>query len=131
MTSGEVDQSAPAGLQEQAAELRDLNQKSIAAHLNRAKRGGRTRAKVITDRTLDAIHGEIHGGVEVGSQLYTDDHMAFNDLDGLFYKHDTVNHSAGEYARGAALQRKAKGSHVYNSPKKRVEQHVCPLTAHA
>lgn len=73
-----------------------------ATVLGMRERGGRTRAKVITDRTLDAIHGEIHGGVEVGSQLYTDDHMAFNNLDGLFYKHDTVNHSAGEYARGAA-----------------------------
>lgn len=70
--------------------------------LGMRERGGRTRAKVITDRTLDAIHGEIHGGVEVGTQLYTDDHIAFSDLDGLFYKHDTVNHSAGEYARGAA-----------------------------
>ena len=38
--------------------------------------------------------------MEVGTQLYTDDHIVFNDLDGLFYKHDTVNHSAGEYARG-------------------------------
>lgn len=40
--------------------------------------------------------------VEVGSQLYTDEHMAYSDLDGLFYKHETVNHSAGEYKRGAA-----------------------------
>ncbi len=53
-------------------------------------------------RSLDSVHGEIHGNVEVGSQLYTDDHMVFNDLDGLFYRHDTVNHSAGEYKRGAA-----------------------------
>ena len=26
--------------------------------------------------------------------------MVFNDLDGLFYRHDTVNHAPGEYARG-------------------------------
>ena len=70
------------------------------AVLGMRERGGRTHAKVITDRTLDNIHGEIHGNVEVGTQLYTDDHIVFNDLDGLFYKHDTVNHSAGEYARG-------------------------------
>lgn len=64
--------------------------------------GGRTFAKVIQIRTLDGIHGEIHANVEIGTQLYTDDHMVFNDLDGLFYRHDTVNHSAGEYARGPA-----------------------------
>jgi hypothetical protein len=40
--------------------------------------------------------------VEVGSQLYTDEHLMFSGLDGLFYKHETVNHSAGEYARGSA-----------------------------
>jgi transposase-like protein len=70
------------------------------AVLGMRERGGRTHAKVIEDRTLDAIHGEIHGHIEAGSQLYTDDHICFSDLDGLFYRHDTVNHAAGEYARG-------------------------------
>jgi len=72
------------------------------AVLGMRERGGHTHAKVITDRTLDAIHGEIHWRVEVGTHLYTDDHLVFNGLDGLFYRHETVNHSAGEYARGAA-----------------------------
>ncbi len=71
------------------------------AVLGMRERGGRTRASVTEVRTLDAIHGEIHANVEVGSQLYTDDHMVFNDLDGLFYSHESVNHSAGEYSRGA------------------------------
>ena len=30
------------------------------------------------------------------------DHIVFSDLDGLFFKHESVNHSAGEYKRGAA-----------------------------
>jgi transposase-like protein len=72
------------------------------AVLGMRERGGRTRAKVMELRTLDAIHGEIHGSVEVGAQLYTDDHIVFSDLDGLFFKHESVNHSAGEYKRGAA-----------------------------
>jgi transposase-like protein len=70
--------------------------------LGMRERNGRTWAKVTPIRSLDSVHGEIHGNVEVGTQLYTDDHMVFNDLDGLFYRHDTVNHSAGEYKRGAA-----------------------------
>lgn len=69
--------------------------------LGMRERDGRTFAKVQDARTLDAIHGEIHGRVEVGSQLYTDDHIAFSGLDGLFYRHDAINHAAGEYARGA------------------------------
>jgi len=70
------------------------------AVLGMRERGGRTYAKVQPLRHLDAIHGEIHANVEVGTQLYTDEHMVFNGLDGLFYRHDTVNHAAGEYARG-------------------------------
>lgn len=70
------------------------------AVLGMRERGGRTRAKVVEERTLDSIHGEIHWNVEVGSQLYTDDHIVFDGLDGLFYSHDTITHAAGEYARG-------------------------------
>src|ERR1017187_4896230 len=40
------------------------------AVLGMRERGGRTRAKVTEFRTLDNIHSEIHGNVEVGSQLY-------------------------------------------------------------
>jgi len=68
----------------------------------RERRGGRVSAKIITDRTIQTIQGEIVKNVEVGSQLYTDDHISYSDLDGLFFRHDSVNHSAGEYARGAA-----------------------------
>ena len=70
------------------------------AVLGMRERGGRTRAKVVDIRTIQAIQGEIHNTVEVGSQLYTDDHIVFSDLDGLFFRHDTVNHAIGEYARG-------------------------------
>lgn len=98
------------------------------AVLGMREREGRTRAKVVKVRTLDAIHGEIHGAVEVGSQLYTDDHMVFSDLDGLFFKHDAVSHAAGEYARGpvstnsiesvwAVLKRGIHGVYHHASPK--------------
>lgn len=70
------------------------------AVLGMRERGGRTFAKVIPNRTIQTIQGAIHEHVEVGSQLYTDEHVAYTDLDGLFFKHDTVNHSTGEYARG-------------------------------
>ena len=72
------------------------------AVLGMRERGGRTIAKPVMDRTLNAIQDEIHGKVEAGSQLYTDDHAVFADMDGLFFRHESVNHSAGEYARGAA-----------------------------
>jgi len=49
---------------------------------------------------MDTVHQAIHKHVAVGSTLHTDEASAYNGLDGLFYQHDQINHSAGEYARG-------------------------------
>jgi hypothetical protein len=40
--------------------------------------------------------------VEVGSTLMNDEHPAYNDMNGLFYRQESVNHSAGEYVNGMA-----------------------------
>lgn len=98
------------------------------AVLGMRERGGRVRAKVIPDTTLSTIQNEIHGAVAPGTQLYTDEHGAYNDLDGLFFRHETVNHGAGEYARGSAhtngiesvwavLKRGLHGVYHHASPK--------------
>lgn len=70
--------------------------------LGMRERGGRTLAKVTPVRSLQNVTDEIVAKVEVGTQIYTDEHTLFQDLDGLFYQHEAVNHSAGEYKRGAA-----------------------------
>lgn len=78
--------------------------------------------------TVDNGSVEITANIETGSQLYTDEHVLFQDLDGLFYSHDAVNHSAGEYKRGAAhtnsiesvwavLKRGLHGVYHHASPK--------------
>lgn len=98
------------------------------AVLGMRERGGRTIAKPVADCTIETVQNEIHGMVEVGSQLYTDEHAAYSDLDGLFFRHDTVNHSAGEYKRGAVntngiesvwavLKRGIHGVYHHASPK--------------
>jgi transposase-like protein len=65
------------------------------AVLGMRERGGRTLARPSQQMTFDEIHGSIHQNIEAGSQLYTDDHAIFEGLDGLFYRHDTINHSIG------------------------------------
>ncbi len=40
--------------------------------------------------------------VETGSTVYTDEHRGYIGLDGIFYSHQSVNHSAGEYVNGMA-----------------------------
>lgn len=98
------------------------------AVLGMRERGGRTLAKIVPIRTVQAIHGEIFDKTELGSTLYTDDHIVFANLDGLFYTHESVNHRAGEYARGpvstnsiesvwAVLKRGLHGVYHHASPK--------------
>lgn len=64
------------------------------------EKGGRTIAHPIDGVDAEALHGTIKAHVGVGSTLHTDEHGGYVGLDGLFYKHESVNHSAGEYARG-------------------------------
>ena len=37
--------------------------------------------------------------VAPGSVIYTDDAPVYSGLDGLFYRHKSVNHSAGDYVK--------------------------------
>ena len=50
---------------------------------------------------MDTVHRAIHARVAVGSTLHTDEATAYNGIGGLFFRHDAINHSAGEYRRGA------------------------------
>lgn len=72
------------------------------AVLGMRERGGRTVAMVVDSTDAGTVQNEIHGAVEAGSQLYTDEFGAYTDLDGLFFRHETCNHSAGEWVNGMA-----------------------------
>jgi len=98
------------------------------AVLGMRERGGRTRAMVVESTDAGTVQNEIHGAVEAGSQLYTDEFGAYTDLDGLFFSHGTCNHSAGEWVNGAAhtngiesvwavLKRGLHGVYHHASPK--------------
>jgi transposase-like protein len=72
------------------------------AVLGLRERGGRTKAMPVEGTDLASLQNEIYKHVEVGSTVYTDEHGGYDGLDGLFFKHDTVNHGAGEFVRGEA-----------------------------
>lgn len=91
------------------------------------ERGGKTRAMVIPSTDIATVQNIIHGEVEVGSTLYTDNSATYDDLEGLFYHHHAVNHAAGEYGRGpvntnsiesvwAVLKRGINGVYHHVSP---------------
>ena len=71
-----------------------------AAVLGMKERGGRTVAIHVDDTGMDTVHKAIHANVEVGAMLNTDDAKVYDGIGGLFFGHDSVNHTAGEYVRG-------------------------------
>lgn len=92
------------------------------------ERGGRTRAKPVLNTEAHTLHAAIHENVATGSMLHTDDHGGYKGIGGLFYGHETVNHSAGEYVRDdvttngiesvwAVLKRGLHGVYHHASPK--------------
>ena len=99
-----------------------------SAVLGMRERGGRTVAMPVGDVDTANVHRAIHTHIEAGSTLNTDDAAAYNGLDGLFFRHATVNHSAGEYVRGsvttnsiesvwAVMKRGLHGVYHHASPK--------------
>lgn len=65
------------------------------------ERGGRTKAKIVKSVDGLTLHMMVHENVAPGSALHTDEHRGYDGL-GFSYDHETVNHGAGEYARGSA-----------------------------
>jgi transposase-like protein len=65
------------------------------------ERGGRTVAMTVDGRDKETLQNAIYDNVELGSHLMTDEHAGYKGLDGVFFKHESVNHIGGEYTRGA------------------------------
>ena len=70
------------------------------------KRGGEVRIKRVPDVQRLTLLREIGHNVRSGSTIHTDEHYGYIGLEGRGYKHTTVRHAAGEYARydGAGVQ---------------------------
>lgn len=62
------------------------------------ERNGRVTTATIDDTTRGKIHEFIMENVNPNSVLYSDDHASYRGLHD--YRHDSVNHSGGEYVKG-------------------------------
>lgn len=98
------------------------------AVLGLKERGGRAKGVVLPEVTLDTVGAAIHANVEFGSHLHTDEAPGYAEMDGLFYRHDAINHGRGQYRRGnvttnsiesvfAVLKRGIMGVYHHISPK--------------
>jgi transposase-like protein len=102
--------------------------KTAVLGMREARKGGKTFAAPIANTDAQTIQDAIVQRVEVGSTLHTDEHGAYRDMGGLFFSHDTVNHSEGEFVRDgvttngiesvfAVLKRGLIGVYHHASPK--------------
>ena len=94
------------------------------------ERGGEVRAAPLADVSRASLWPFVEASAAPGSQLYTDEAAAYAGLPDMLngYRHEGVNHSAGEYVRGEAhtnsiesfwamLKRAHKGTYHKMSPK--------------
>lgn len=65
----------------------------------RERQTGKLKAMTVSDVDMDTLHRKVHQHVAVGATLHTDEAGVYHGLGGLFFNHETVNHSEGEYVR--------------------------------
>ena len=98
------------------------------------QRGGDVMTKVVPNAKTRSLRPHIIENVEQGSTVHSDEWFAYRNLDKQGYKHKTVNHGAGEYARGdthvnsiegywAHLKKSINSTHIHVS-KKHMEKYV-------
>ena len=66
------------------------------------ERKGKIKAMPVSNTTKTELQGKIHENVKTGSTIYSDESTSYEGLNGLFYKHGSVNHSAKQYVDGMA-----------------------------
>jgi len=62
------------------------------------ERSGRVKTSIVENTSREDLHTFVKENVSSGAYLYTDEHSGYEGLEA--YKHERVNHSKGEYARG-------------------------------
>lgn len=99
----EVDETFVGGLEENKHESKKLRlgggPVGKKAVMGLRQRGGRTIALPLDAVDRETVRNAIYDNVELGSTLMTDEALAYKGL--AFFNHESVNHFAGEYTRGA------------------------------
>jgi transposase-like protein len=101
----EIDETYIGGLEENkhASKKRNAGRGAVGktAVLGMRERGGRIVAKPVARTDKGTVQTAIIRQVEAGSTINTDEAGAYEGLRALAFGHETVNHKAGEFVRGA------------------------------
>jgi transposase-like protein len=99
----EIDESYVGGVERNKHETKKLKAGrgpvGKTAVLAMRERGGRTIAMPAETVDMATMRTAIFDWIEVGSTIHTDESAVYGGLDSLFFTHDTVNHSKGEFVR--------------------------------
>jgi transposase-like protein len=98
------------------------------AVLGMREKGGRTKAMPVKNTAAVNLEKEIVANVEPGSEIHTDEAASYKGLKRLSYRHETIDHRAGEYVRHgvstngiesvwAVMRRGLHGVYHHASPK--------------
>lgn len=73
------------------------------------ERGGRAKSVKVEDLTAKTIKNVLFNNIVLDSTLNTDEASHYKEIGRTFSKHAAVNHSIGEYKRGAASTNTVEG----------------------
>ncbi len=119
----EVDETYVGGEQSREEEREKGSNKTIV--MGMLQRGDRITTRIIRDTRRRTLEREILTHIKEGSWINTDTMQSYAKLQRIGYWHESVNHDAGEYVRGAVhvnslegfWKRALKGTHVHVSRK--------------
>lgn len=108
------------------------------AILGMREKEGKTIAMPLKNVNALTMQDAIFTNVKIGSELHTDDATPYGGMDGLFYRHKTVNHSNNEYVKDgvstnsiesvwAVLKRGLHGVY-HHASKKHIKRYVNEFT---